>query len=266
MSLNQLFGPLGVFQAQISSLESEHQLDNVFGRDLLGIVDVANSDEIQTTADTAVETELEETVGPDAVVAGAAVTVTIDFVEGWNIIGYPLPFEQDVSDTFADTIYNDKILLIKNNAARVYWPEFGFNGIGNWAPGQGYQVKTSEAFSFNFPLLGANAEINEQTTQNRQLLFHQKLMEASTDLLDGWNIIAYNRSTPRDVAEAWSAVANVSDLQIMKNNAAKVYWPEYSFNGIGDLIPGQGYQLKTYAAINDFRWPEDEFDESSLIG
>ena len=41
---------------------------------------------------------------------------------------------------------------MKNNAAEVYWPEFGFNGIGNLIPGQGYQIKVSEGYSgFTYP-------------------------------------------------------------------------------------------------------------------
>jgi len=35
------------------------------------------------------------------------------------------------------------------------------------------------------------------------------------------------------------------NIEIVKNNAAQVYWPEFGFNGIGDFVPGQGYQLKT---------------------
>ena len=36
---------------------------------------------------------------------------------------------------------------------------------------------------------------------------------------------------------------------IMKNNDAQVYWPLYDFNGIGDFIPGQGYQIKMFEAV-----------------
>ena len=45
------------------------------------------------------------------------------------------------------------------------------------------------------------------------------------------------------------------NVGLSKNNAAEVYWPEFSFNGIGDLIPGQGYQIKVTQAIEDFMYP-----------
>ena len=38
--------------------------------------------------------------------------------------------------------------------------------------------------------------------------------------------------------------ANINDIKIVKNNAAQVWWPEFNFNGIGDMQPGEGYQVK----------------------
>jgi uncharacterized protein (TIGR02145 family) len=49
------------------------------------------------------------------------------------------------------------------------------------------------------------------------------------------------------------AMANVlSDIQtnvsLVKDWDGKVYWPQYLIDQIGDLTPGQGYQIKTFAA------------------
>ena len=35
------------------------------------------------------------------------------------------------------------------------------------------------------------------------------------------------------------------NLVIVKDTYGNAYLPEWDFNGIGDMIPGQGYQLKT---------------------
>ena len=72
---------------------------------------------------------------------GSCDPIYIDILEGWNILGYTLPFGQDVAATVADIV--DNIEIIKNNDAQVYWPAFGFNGIGDFIPGQGYQMKTT---------------------------------------------------------------------------------------------------------------------------
>jgi hypothetical protein len=74
--------------------------------------------------------------------------ILIDLIEGWNTIGYTKRNSQDVVATFADI--SDYISILKNNSAQVYWPEFGFNGIGDLVPGQGYQLKIDQAFEGYF--------------------------------------------------------------------------------------------------------------------
>ncbi|MDB2622641.1 hypothetical protein N9Y06_04985 [Flavobacteriales bacterium] len=68
--------------------------------------------------------------------------VTLDLLSGWNIIGYSCIESKDALDVLSPI--SDKILLAKNNAGSVYMPEFGFNGIGDLLPNQGYQIKMSE--------------------------------------------------------------------------------------------------------------------------
>jgi len=69
-----------------------------------------------------------------------------DLAEGWNIVSWPFVASNDVIESIPSE-YRDKILLIKNNNAEVYWPEFNFNGIGSFIPGQGYQIKVSQALT-----------------------------------------------------------------------------------------------------------------------
>ena len=71
--------------------------------------------------------------------------ITIDFVIGWNIIGYVNNTPQDATLLFESA--SEYITIVKNNTGDVYYPEFNFNGLGDLIPGQGYQVKTSEAFT-----------------------------------------------------------------------------------------------------------------------
>ena len=76
----------------------------------------------------------------------------------------------------------------------------------------------------------------------------------SIDILTGWNLIGYTLDEAQDAAATFAGIVDYID--IVKNNAADVYWPEFSFNGIGDLIPGQGYQIKVTQAINGFMYPD----------
>ena len=75
----------------------------------------------------------------------------------------------------------------------------------------------------------------------------------SIDILEGWNLIGYTLDEPQDVVATLDEI--VDFIQIVKNNNADVYWPEFGFNGIGDMIPGQGYQIKVTQSIDGFMYP-----------
>ena len=76
------------------------------------------------------------------------------------------------------------------------------------------------------------------------------------DIVEGWNTIGYTRATSQDVVATFDEI--VEYISIVKNNDALVYWPEFGFNGIGDLIPGQGYQLKVTQAIDGYFYPDTQ--------
>jgi hypothetical protein len=81
---------------------------------------------------------------------GGPVEIAIDIVEGWNMIGYTLPYAQDAAATLSEI--SNIVLIAKNNDGSVYWPELGFNGIGDLIPGQGYQIKTTGSYDqFTYP-------------------------------------------------------------------------------------------------------------------
>lgn len=61
---------------------------------------------------------------------------------GWNTISYLLDEEVDSRIAFSRII--DQILIAKDGLGRFMVPAFGFYGLGNLVPGQGYKVKVSE--------------------------------------------------------------------------------------------------------------------------
>ena len=38
----------------------------------------------------------------------------------------------------------------------------------------------------------------------------------------------------------------------VKDNYANVYWPEFGFSSLENLIPGQGYQVRMYNSVDNF--------------
>ena len=72
----------------------------------------------------------------------------------------------------------------------------------------------------------------------------------SIDLYSGWNLIGYPCSEPIDAEEAFSSI--VEDIELVKDNNGTVYWPEFNFNGIGQLETLEGYQINLNNLVVDF--------------
>ena len=81
--------------------------------------------------------------------------------EGWNIFGYGCPSAIDMAEGLSN--HTESIIITKDNNGNVYMPEFGFNGIGDFTPGFGYQIKLSEAIN-SFSL--CNWYVNEIPVDN----------------------------------------------------------------------------------------------------
>jgi len=74
--------------------------------------------------------------------------IVIDIQEGWNIFGYTSSQVLDIADVMAP--FDDYIYIIKDNNGSQYWPANNYNGIGDFVPGGGYQIKAYQAFSTSF--------------------------------------------------------------------------------------------------------------------
>ena len=48
----------------------------------------------------------------------------------------------------------------------------------------------------------------------------------------------------------------VDNVIIAKNNAGDAYLVEWEFNGIEDMVVGQGYQIKTTGSFDQFIFPD----------
>ena len=111
---------------------------------------------------------------------------TIDLNEGWNMFGYGCPSPIDVADGLSN--HTESIIITKDNNGNVYMPEFGFNGIGDFTPGFGYQVKLSEAIE-DFSL--CDWYVNDIPEDNIVSLHEEieNLQEENSNLLDSLSIV-----------------------------------------------------------------------------
>jgi hypothetical protein len=125
------------------------------------------------------------------------------------------------------TAINSEIVIVKDNAGLAYLPEWGFNGIGDMIVGQGYQIKLTSAST---------------------LIVEGQYMEPEENpitLTEGWNMFGCLRLQGSDVSSVFADI--VDDVVIVKNGEGLAYLPEWGFNGIGNIEPGQGYQAKMNA-------------------
>ncbi|MEA3444615.1 MAG: hypothetical protein U9R19_07790 [Bacteroidota bacterium] len=145
----------------------------------------------------------------------------VGLVQGWSIIStYIEAFELSTDSIFAPVI--NEIIILKNGDGDVFWPPY-LNMIGDLQVEQGYQVYMSSLQTlpvYGFAVIPQNIQI---------------------PLSQNWSIISYLRVSPGNVAQMLSSLGNL--VIIVKNGNGMVYWPPF-INDIGNMLPGQGYQIK----------------------
>jgi len=154
--------------------------------------------------------------------SGAANSHTLSLPAGWSMISsYVIPADNALPVLFSDIVAD--MTILKNGSGDVYWPQYTINTIGTWNHLAGYYI---------FMKNNATFEVTGQA-----------ILPESTpiSLNQGWNLISYLRDTGQDVTTALSNL--VSTMVIAKNGAGHVYWPAFSLNTIGNMMPGAGYQL-----------------------
>ena len=158
-------------------------------------------------------------------VSGNPTAQLISLPEGWSIFStYMMPLDLDLASVL-DPIY-DVVAIAKDYEGSAYLPEYNFNGVGDITVGQGYQLKLTSNTSLSISGDYAVPENNP------------------IELASGWNMIGYLRVDSANAQAVFAELDATDNLVIAKDFQGSAYLPEYDFNGIGDMFPGQGYQLK----------------------
>ncbi|MDA7787267.1 T9SS type A sorting domain-containing protein [bacterium] len=148
----------------------------------------------------------------------------INLPNTWYMFSSYIALENmDLTNVFG--FLGNNLIIVKDNQGSTYLPEYNFNGIGDMQVGQGYQLKTTIAIDIE--LCGESIK-PEQTP---------------IPLLSGWNLIAYLRLNPSPTDQVMLDLSENGNLMIVKDYNGNPYLPEYNYNGLGDMSPGQGYQL-----------------------
>ncbi|MDG1849163.1 MAG: hypothetical protein P8I82_01535, partial [Flavobacteriales bacterium] len=169
-----------------------------------------------------------ETYGGTACVeAGEGPTSqSIVLPSGWSMFSsYMVDGNMDLATVLAPIVEN--VIIAKNNEGKAYLVEWNFNGVGEMIVGQGYQIKTDAEVTLTIGGAYASPESNPVA------------------IVPGWNMIGYLATEARDAKDVLADINASGNLIIAKDYNGKAYLPEWDFNGIGNMVPGQGYQLKT---------------------
>jgi hypothetical protein len=68
---------------------------------------------------------------------------------GWSLFGYLRTSPMDATVALSPVVAN--INVVKTGSGLVYWPAFGYNSIGNLAPGMGYKARMMAADVLYYP-------------------------------------------------------------------------------------------------------------------
>ncbi len=153
------------------------------------------------------------------------VSQVINIPSGWSMFSTYIDPGVDSIPVVLSQIVND-VVIVKNGLGLIYWPIYGVNTIGEIIKGEGYQINAAQATVLE--------------------IFGSQITPEITPLImpQGWSLIGYLRQTPADVELMTSPI--LSSIKIVKNEMGQVYWPQYSLNLIGDMLPGKGYQINLF--------------------
>jgi len=150
------------------------------------------------------------------------ITQYIDLPAGWSIFStYINPVQSSFSDVFGNL---SNLLIIKDEFGQIYSPQPYLNEIGNLTIGKAYQIYMNNNAIYSISGLAIIPE-------NTPIILSQ-----------GWNLMAYLRQTPSPVEIVFSSI--IANVMIVKNGNGEVFWQQFGINNIGDMQPGEGYQVK----------------------
>ncbi len=148
------------------------------------------------------------------------ISQTLNLPAGWSgISSHIVPANLQLSEMLLPI--TGQFVMMQNSEGNMYWPQQSIATLQNWNPAQGYSIFMSEAASLT--INGMDAET------------------IGVPIRQGWNMIPVLSSEPYAVDLLFE---NFEGLVIVKDIAGTgVYWPEFTINTIGDLLPGKAYYL-----------------------
>jgi len=149
------------------------------------------------------------------------------FSNGWSLFSsYMITADMNIMTVLEPIV--DNLIIVKDNNGNAYLVEYQFNALGSIEPGQGYLIKTTSALELTLEGAFAKPELHP------------------VQLLEGWNMIGYLKEDAELAENIFEDLVDQGLIQIVKDDMGNAYIPQWYFNGIGEMEPGKGYQVKTF--------------------
>jgi len=145
---------------------------------------------------------------------------TITLNTNWNLVsGYVEPDDPSI-ENIAQSI-GENLVIIQNDQGQFYVPDL-FEGIDTWYISDAYYV---------YMLQSGNLEISGS------------LIPLTTPIpLDSlWNYVPNYYTSSSSIETALASLGE--NLIIVQNDEGEFYIPGEGYNGIGDMVPGEGYSM-----------------------
>ncbi len=187
--------------------------------------------------------------GSDSVLIGSK--QTINQKSGWGYFStYLLPFDYNnktVPDYFIGQGLTSQVIILKNEVSAFFWPQYTFNSNNEFFyPGKAYQTNM-------------NSE-HDLFLMGRLACPEDHLIEK----IPSWSYIGYLRTAESSIVNELSSVSQ--NVILVKEENGLIYWPQYGTNMIGNMIPGEGYQIKVDTTISfNFSNNDNNFGTKSEV-
>jgi len=157
----------------------------------------------------------------------------LNLPQGWFIFStYIEPVIADIVQLI-NPIQNSTI-IVKDVIGNAYLPDWDFDAIGDVSTGEAYLIKLTQSETLVI-------EGTKVVPENFVIT-----------LEEGWSLLGYLRDSPANLV---SMLAPINDqIIIVKTFDGTAYLPDWDYNGIGDMNPGEGYQIKVDSAVS-FTYP-----------
>ncbi|MEA3444652.1 MAG: T9SS type A sorting domain-containing protein [Bacteroidota bacterium] len=214
--------------------------------DLIGDITIGKGYQIKMLV-----ADILEILGPSVIPENTHLIIN----EGWGLTGYLRHPTGPIADMLSTIV--EEIIIVKNGAGLIFWPQYNVNIIGNMNPGEAYKIKMESVETLTYPSNNYSSAKFAGTIPIPK--YYSGIKNSDKDMtlcipLDAWNI----EPERGDEIGVFSQSGKLVGSGVFSNgNLALSIWgaDNYSFDNNG-LTDGEKFIVKL--------WDESENGEETL--